>query len=84
MPAPVSGNMSYCDISRSAPARKEPIAPVRFSASSRSKMLASTFEMMLTWFGGDAAAMWAAIDEYRAHQEGRPAAGEAPRPGALH
>jgi len=58
-----------------------------FSLATRRKMVKETLDyLMKAWFGGDAAAMWAAIDECRAHQEGRSrsVAGEAAGDSVLH
>jgi hypothetical protein len=69
------------------PAMAAPALPkssTTFTPKVRRKMIVETLELMLSWFGGDAVAMWQALDEHRPAAEEQKGAEEAPREGALH
>jgi hypothetical protein len=55
------------------------------TAKARRAFIEQTMQMMVSYFGGDRAALWLAIDEYRAAELARDAAEEEGRRGsALH
>jgi hypothetical protein len=58
---------------------------ITMSPASKRKMVARTMEYLKTIFGGDAAAMWQALDEYRSAEEKGAAVDDAHhRESALH